>query len=88
MLPRRSLLNREELSRLQTSLERDDGILKHSYSINDGHGRSSRLCVWNHPGNDMTGMIGRCEKVAGSMEQVAILEVYIVSKGHINSVLY
>ena len=66
----RSLLSGEELLHLKSSLEHDEGILKHSYSVNDGCGRSSRLCLWNHPGNDITGMVGRCKKVTGTMEQV------------------
>lgn len=66
----RSLLSGAELSHLRTSLEKDGGILQHSYSVDDGHGRSSRLCIWNHPGSDITGMVARCEKVAGTMEQV------------------
>ena len=69
----RSLLSGEELSRLRSSLEGDSGILKHSYGVNDEHGRSSRMYLWNHPGNDITGMVGRCEKVAGTMEHVSKL---------------
>lgn len=71
----RSLLSKEELAHLQASLEQDDGILKHSYGVNDGRGRNSRLCLWNHPGNDITGMVGRCEKVACTMEKVLKLHV-------------
>lgn len=63
----------DELSRLREALERDDGIMQHSYGRDDGHGRSIRMCLWFHPGNDITGMVGRCEKVAGTMEQVSQL---------------
>ncbi len=51
----RGLLTSSELSRLQPVLEREDGIGKYSYGVDDGHGRSSRMCLWNHPGNDITG---------------------------------
>ena len=68
----RSLLSGAELARLQDALESDDGMLQHSFGRGDGHGRSSRLCLWNHPGNDITGMVGRCEKVAGTTEQVCV----------------
>ena len=67
----RSLLSGEELSRLRSSLEGDSEILKYSYGVNDGHGRSCRMCLWNHPGKDITGMVSRCEKVAGTMEHVS-----------------
>ena len=36
----------------------------------DGDGKEAHLILWNHPGVDVTGMVGRCEKVAGSCEQV------------------
>ncbi len=72
----RSLLGSDELSRLRKYLERDDGILQHSYTRDDGHGRKSRMCLWNHPGEDLTGMVGRCQKVAGTMEQLLRGEVY------------
>ena len=67
----RSLLSSDELSKLKEALERDDGIMQHSYGRDDGHGRNIRMCLWYRPGNDITGMVGRCEKVAGTMEQVS-----------------
>ena len=67
----RSLLGSDELSKLKEALESDDGLMRHSFTRDDGHGRFSKLCLWNHPGNDITGMVGRCEKVAGTMEQVS-----------------
>lgn len=57
-------------------LEREDGILQYSYTRDDGHGRQSRMCLWNQPGNDLTGMVGRCQKVAGTMEKLLGGEIY------------
>lgn len=53
---RRGLLKEGELTRLNSDLGRDDGIVKHSYSVSDGQSRNSRMCLWNHPGNDITGV--------------------------------
>ena len=50
----RSLLNGEELKKLKHFLEEDGEIMKHSYGRDDGHGRYSRMCLWNHPGEDIT----------------------------------
>lgn len=72
----KSLLSHEELNKLQGALENDDGVVKHSFNRDDGHGRQSRLCLWNQPGNDITGMLARCEKVAGTMEELLGGEVY------------
>ena len=60
----------EELDKLKGALENDDGVVKHSFQRDDGHGRKIQLCLWRHPGNDITGMLARCEKVAGTMEKV------------------
>lgn len=72
----RSLLVPDELSKLKGYLEREDGILQFSYTRDDGHGRQSKMCLWNHPGTDITGMVGRCHKVASTMEQLLGGEIY------------
>ena len=36
----------------------------------DGLGREAKLTVWSHPGNDVSGMVARSEKVAGTCEKV------------------
>ena len=58
------------MEKLQGALESDEGVAKHTFHRDDGHGRKSRLCLWNQPGNDITGMLARCEKVVGTMEDV------------------
>ena len=30
------------------------------------------MIAWNHPGVDATGMVARCEKIAGACEQVTV----------------
>ena len=52
--------------------------------IPDKVGREPRLMIWSHPGNDVSGMVPRCEKVVTTCEQVyfyAILFVVILSRG-------
>merc|ERR1719343_1538739 len=39
-------------------------------------GRKTRLCLWNQPGNDVTGMVSRVSKVAGLMSSLLGGEVY------------
>ena len=64
------MLDTEELDKLRTALESDEGIFKHRYGRNDGAGRKSKVALWNQPGNDITGVIARAEKMAGTFEQV------------------
>ncbi|XP_003385392.2 PREDICTED: uncharacterized protein LOC100635181 [Amphimedon queenslandica] len=72
----KSLLSEAELRKLQASLESDSELLKHSYARADGSGRVSRMALWKHPGKDISGMIARSEKVAGTMEKLLGGEVY------------
>ncbi|XP_074653877.1 L-proline trans-4-hydroxylase-like isoform X2 [Tubulanus polymorphus] len=72
----RNILDKEELDKLEVALNKDDGIRKHGFSVADGEGRNSKLCLWNHPGTDISGMVGRSEKVAGTAESLLGGEVY------------
>lgn len=40
------------------------------FQVADGEDRQSKLCIWSHPGDDVTGMVGRCEKVVTTSEKV------------------
>ncbi|XP_062522569.1 L-proline trans-4-hydroxylase-like isoform X2 [Corticium candelabrum] len=61
----RNILDHEEISKLNDALETDGGIMQHAYFVNDGRGRRSKLCIWKHPGHDITGMVARSEKLLG-----------------------
>lgn len=63
-------MSKEEIEKLGTVLEEDGGIRDNAILLNDGHGRNSRLSVWSHPGKDITGMVARADKVAGTIEEV------------------
>ena len=63
-------MSKEEIEKLGTVLEVDGGIRDNAILLNDGHGRNSRLSVWSHPGKDITGMVARSDKVAGTIEEV------------------
>lgn len=42
------------------------------FKVSDCQGREAKMTIWGHPGNDVSGMISRSEKVAGTCEQVCI----------------
>jgi len=52
---------------LQTARS-DQSMLSHNYPVKDGEGRQSRLSLWNHPGEDIYGMIARCRRIVDTME--------------------
>lgn len=64
----KGLLSKAECARLEESVTCDDGIEKHALGRDDGMGRRTRLALWNHPGNDVTGMIARVPRIVKRME--------------------
>ena len=67
----RSLCSQQELTKVQESLESDGGIVQNAFELADGQGKNSRLSVWSHPGEDVTGMLARSEKVVTTSEEVS-----------------
>ncbi|XP_013411661.1 uncharacterized protein LOC106174586 [Lingula anatina] len=64
----RGLLDAEEMKMLHTSLEGPGGIMDHAFMVDDGLQKQVGLCIWSHPGNDVTGMLARAEKTARTAE--------------------
>jgi hypothetical protein len=42
--------------------------------------KKTQRIIWSHPGNDVTGMVARSEKVAGTCEQVHVVYITKISK--------
>ncbi|XP_013396823.1 uncharacterized protein LOC106163706 [Lingula anatina] len=72
----RKFLDAEEVTNLRTALEQDRALEDYHYARDDGQGRQTKTVNWSHPGDDITGMIGRSEKAAGTMEKLLGGEVY------------
>ncbi|KAL3871418.1 hypothetical protein ACJMK2_039417 [Sinanodonta woodiana] len=72
----RGLLDKEEVELITKAIESPDGLQKQRYSLNDPEQRPIDRVIWNHPGNDITGMLARSEKVAGTSAQLMGGEVY------------
>ncbi|GFO39837.1 ectoine dioxygenase-like [Plakobranchus ocellatus] len=72
----RELLDKEELVKVKEALEHTDALTQHSFVVSDGKKGESRMCLWNHPGKDLTGMVCRCEKIVSTVEKLLGGEVY------------
>lgn len=72
----KGFLDKEELENVRKTVEDTDLFTSKVYGISDGEGGKSRLTLWSHPGNDPTGMLARCEKMAGTAEKLLGGEVY------------
>lgn len=72
----RGLLTAAECARLEEAVTCDGGIEQHAYGNDDGRGRRSRMALWNHPGDDVTGAIARVPRVRETMERLLGGPVY------------
>jgi ectoine hydroxylase len=70
------LLDSEETAMLFAAARNDARIREHSFGVVDASGRQSRLAGWNHPGDDIYGMIARSHCVVDAMELLLGGEVY------------
>jgi len=72
----RAYYDREEMELLLKTARADHTMLDHNIPIKDSKGRSSKLSLWNHPGDDIYGMISRGRRMVDGMEQLLKDEVY------------
>jgi hypothetical protein len=72
----RQLFDAEEMNLLLTTARADREMIGHNFPVKDTAGRESKLSLWNHPGEDIYGMIARCHRVVEAMEQLLGGEVY------------
>ena len=66
----RNILNKAEVAHLTSGLEHEQGVMQHAWERDDGNGRYIRLASWQHPGNDVTGMVSRAHKFVDTFEKV------------------
>ena len=72
----KSLFNTEEIDLLKKTAVEDRELDKHSFGRADGEGGTVRLSLWNHPGNNIYGMIARSNRVVNAVEDLLVDEVY------------
>lgn len=72
----RQLFSPEETDLLLQTARGDRVMLDNAFDVADTSGRQSKLSLWNHPGDDLWGMVSRCERIVGAMEQLLDGEVY------------
>lgn len=70
------LLNPEETSLILETAKSDHQLLGHAFGVKDTTGKLSRLSLWNHPGDDLFGIVSRSERIVNRMEAVLGGEVY------------
>ena len=70
------LLDPEEAELLQRTCRADESLQQAAMDVKDAAGKRTNLTLWNHPGDDIYGMIARSERVVYRMQQLLAGEVY------------
>jgi ectoine hydroxylase len=71
-----SLFDAEETELMIRAAREDRLLQQHAYGRKDAQGRESRLSLWNHPGDDLFGVVSRSRRIVDAMEQLLGGEVY------------
>ena len=69
-------LDDEEVCFLQEASKKDYVLMQNAHDVKDASGRNSKLALWDHPRDDIYGMIARSHKVVDRVEQLLGAEVY------------
>lgn len=72
----RNFFDAEETSLLQTAVVEDPAIRSHFYDRGDAEGMTTKMAVWNHPGESVYGYAARSHKMVDTMEDLLGGEVY------------
>jgi ectoine hydroxylase len=73
---KRAFFDAEEVHLLQQAIATDPAIGKNIAQISDSKGATTELALWNHPGDDLFGMVARSTRVVDGMELLLGGEVY------------
>ena len=72
----RGLFDREEIGLLREAIEKDPAIAAHFYDRFDASGKSTRMALWNQPGDSVYGLAARSARVVDTMADLLGGEVY------------
>jgi len=70
------LFDAEETRMVRDAARGDDAMADSAMDILDKAGKTSKLALWNHPGDDIFGMVARCHRVVDTAEALLDDEVY------------
>ena len=72
----RGLFDTEETGLLRAAIEQDPQLHAALYDRKDAQGKSTRMALWNHPGESVYGLAARSLRVVDTMEEMLGGEVY------------
>ena len=72
----RGMFDSEEIDLVHQAALSDRALDQKSFGRADGEGGTVRLSLWNHPGDNIYGMVARSSRLVDSMEELLGGEVY------------
>ena len=72
----RGLFDAEEIGLMRFAMEQDPALRDSLYDRKDAEGKSTRMALWNHPGESVYGLAARSRRVVDTMEDMLGGEVY------------
>jgi len=72
----RGLFDSEEIGLMRDAMEQDPALRASLYDRKDAEGKSTRMALWNHPGDSVYGLAARSQRVVDTMEDMLGGEVY------------
>jgi ectoine hydroxylase len=71
-----ALFDAEEISSMRAAMEQDPAIRDNLYERKDAQGKSTRIALWNEPGDSVYGLAARSERVVDTLQDMLGCEVY------------
>jgi len=71
-----NLLDAEETELLLAAAIADPMMKENVFDVSDRKGQTSQMTLWNHPGDDLWGMVSRSNRIVDSIEKLLDGEVY------------
>ncbi len=71
-----NLLDTEETELLLAAAIADPMMKENVFDVSDRKGKTSQMTLWNHPSDDLWGMVSRSNRIVNSMEKLLGGEVY------------
>ena len=72
----RSLFNAEEMQLLREAVTVDQHMAGAAYDVKDKDGGTAKIAIWQGTGDDLYGLVARCERMVASAERLLDGEVY------------
>ena len=72
----RGLFDAQEIGLMRDAMEQDPALRASLYDRKDAEGKTTRLALWNHPGESVYGLAARSRRVVDTMEDMLGGEVY------------